>query len=206
MKKILLIFVIFNLNSQENELKLTKEIEHFYLEVGLYQPMGNLLLRHNEGMNFGFWYRDYKMIRNYLEFGFSFFVPSSAQNFIINYEGSLYETKLNNFGGMIGVRFCEQYAVNQNIFIEPYSSFGLGLQLYELSFRENPYNCGENKDEKCPDSDAFITPHLGLGIRLKINNLGFYSSYNLTPYHLFNNRIDQSFGSHFLTFGIVYYQ
>lgn len=93
-----------------------------------------------------------------------------------------------------------------NYSLETNASAGFGFYSYDISFRENPKNCGENNDQICSDFASFNTFHLALGTTLRYKNFGIYTQYNFAPYHVFTPKIDKNFGISYLSVGLVYFQ
>lgn len=116
------------------------------------------------------------------------------------------ETRSRNFAGSINIRGVKVYPINMKYSFETNATAGFGFYSYDVSFRENPRNCGENKDQACSDFQTFNTIHLAFGSTLRYKNIGIYSQFNMAPYHLFTPKIDKNFGQSYLSFGLVYFQ
>ena len=209
MKAIILIcsFSFFYSFSQTKETENIKfSYERFSFEVGSVVPLGELSKQFDTSINLGLWYRTSITNDNFIDFGVSFYIPQNPSPIVLKMKDYFQETRSRNFAGSINMRGVKSYHIHDNFSIETNASAGFGFYSYDLSFRENPRNCGENNDQRCSDFNTFNTIHLAVGTTLRYKNFGIYSQYNFAPYHLFTPKIDSSFGQSYLSFGVVYFQ
>jgi hypothetical protein len=193
--------------SQTNEEATIKyEYERLSFEVGAVVPLGYLSQQFKPSANLGFWYRSRVANNNFMDCGVSFYIPQNPSKIILKMNNYFQETRSRNFAGSINIRGVRTYPINMNYSLETNASAGFGFYSYDISFGENPRNCGENKDQACSDFRTFNTIHLAIGTTLRYKNLGIYSQYNFAPYHLFSNKIDKNFGQSYLSLGVVYFQ
>jgi len=211
MKKIisytLLIFNYILVFSQKTENEVLKfNYERISFEAGVVMPLGDLSQQFDESINLGLWYRTRITTNNYLDFGVSFYIPQNPSPIFLRLKDNFQETRARNFAGAINIRGVKTYSINMNYSLETNASAGFGFYSYDISFRENPNNCGSNNDQPCSDFKTFNTIHLGVGSTLRYKNFGVYTQYNFAPYSLFSKSIDKNFGNSYLSFGVVYFQ
>lgn len=196
----------FTLFSQNEDNHFKEKYERFYLEVGTVIPTGQLKNQFSTSANFGLWYRQKTVFENYVDYGVSLYIPNQPKPIFLNYADNIQETRSRKFAGSVNVRFSKVYPINLSYQFETHATAGFGFYSYDISFRENPNNCGEKNDQPCSNFHTFNTLHLGLGAKLRYKNVGIYMQYNYAPYYLFSKYIDKSFGEGYISLGLVYYQ
>lgn len=184
--------------------------ERFIGEAGMRVPLGNLAGKIGPSPEFGLWYR-WRMddSQDMLDFGAQINIPGSTREFDYNTPDSLYRTKAKGISGMIGFRPTKVYTVGFDMSLEWVSTFGYAFMMYddkEARYKHRAF------PEEFEDSDntsfikAFSTFHIGQGVRLNYANVGVQVHYSYTPYGLLTDYVPKNFGSHSLSFGIIYRQ
>lgn len=211
MKTYMLLMLIcsFAVQAQEKkydvELKDTDDLRYYervLIEGGMRVPLDNLGDKIGLSPEVGLWFRLRLRNNDMLDLGGTIYVPSSPQYFDYAGKGEKYQVKPTGVAGMGGVRFSKIYEMRSNKFktnAEWISSFGYAWFCYRDNYA--PDTPQENISLK-----ALSTFHIGQGLRLNIDNIGFQAQYNYSPYGQFSSHVASDFGAHSLSFAIVYRQ
>lgn len=204
LKKIVLVIscLLFYTSQAQTWLDSAKvEYERVYVEAGYVKPLGNLANKFEMSPAFGFWFRTKMFREDYVDFGFTFFIPKNPVPADFKYRDSVVKYKSDHFGINIGTRFAKVIPLSQKSVAfnaEWNSGIGVALNFYSapdaLEFRKGEYT-----------NEVLTTFYLSQGIKVNYKNIGLQVQYQWSPYGLFNERIDD-FGSQSLLFGIVYRQ
>lgn len=205
MKKIIIITLLFG-----TLISSAQGYERFIGEAGMRVPLGNLADKIGPSPEFGLWFRS-RMDESddVLDIGISISIPGTAHEFDYTTPDSLYRTKAKGVCGMIGIRPTKVYTVGFDLSLEWVSTFGYAFMMYddkEARYKHRAF------PEEFEDSDntsfikAFSTFHIGQGVRLNYANVGVQVHYSYTPYGLLTDYVPQNFGSHSLSFGVIYRQ
>lgn len=201
MKKYILItaFLVFATIEAQNS---KPDYERVYVETGFVKPLGKLSDKFDVSPSFGFWFRSRIQKKDYIDFGFNFFIPKNAPNINFKHQDSILSYKSKHFAINIGARFAKVAPLlltSNNFNFEWNSGIGLALNAYqapdEIKF-EGDDNSGE----------ILTTIFLSQGIKINYKNVGIQCHYQWSPYGLFNEKLPDNFGSQSLIFGIVYRQ
>ena len=203
MKKIIYLILLIGFSGFSQKDTLAKnDYERVYIEVGFVKPLRKMEDKFKTSPSIGFWFRNRIIREDYVDFGFNFFVPNNAREIDFKYRDSVVKYECENFGILIGTRFSKGVSLSnqtRNFNLEWNSGIGLALNFYEAP----------NKlvfEEKEHTREVLTTFYLSQGIKLNYKNVGFQCHYNLSPYDLFNEKINEKYGSQSLMFGIVYRQ
>ena len=198
----------FAVQAQEEntiELKKVNDLRYYervLIEAGMRVPLDKLGDKIGPSPEVGLWFRS--RLRNYdmLDIGGSIYVPSSPQYFDYSSRGYIYEVKPTGVSGMAGVRLNKVYelkSIKHKKNIEWISSFGYAWFCY----RDN--NASDTAQENT-SLKALSTFHIGQGVRLNIDNIGFQLHYNYSPYGQFSSHVPSGFGASSLSFSLTYRQ
>lgn len=201
MKRYILILVFFGLANLQAQ-QTTQDYERVYIEAGLVQPLGSLSNKFDTSSSFGFWFRNRIVHQDFVDFGFNFFIPRHARNVDFKVQDSNLSYKSKHFAINIGARFAKVMPLslksNHSNF-EWNSGIGLALNVYKAP-EDFVFEEGINTGE------ILTTFFLSQGIKINFKNIGLQCHYQLTPYGLFEKKVENNFGSQSLMFGIVYRQ
>lgn len=208
MRKLVLLMCVLAvnvLNAQDVFVKDTTSYEHFFGEAGVRIPLGAMADKYGVSPEFGFWYRT-KLDNDMLDIGFSLFTPQGRKPFAYGMDGRDYILDLKAVSGMVGVRVNKVYNVLPKSYktVEWISSLGYAFLNYGAPYKENVRESEDMYKER--HTKAFSTFHLGQGVRYCYKNTGIQLQYNYTPYGMFSNYVPDNFGSHSLSFGVLYRQ
>jgi hypothetical protein len=195
-------YVLIMLTVTTMGLSQKKDFERVYVEAGVVQPLGVMSQKFEPSPAFGFWFRSRLIKKDYIDFGFSFFIPNRPSPLQFEYRDSVLNYKSKHFAINLGTRFVKVMPLslkNERINLEWNSGFGLALNTYqapaEIEFAEGEYS-----------RELLTTFYLSQGIKINYDNVGLQCHYQWSPYGLFNDQIRDAYGSHSLMFGIVYRQ
>ncbi|MEO5775617.1 MAG: hypothetical protein ABIQ27_01850 [Flavobacterium sp.] len=180
----------------------TNDYERVYVEAGFVQPIGKLANQFDMSPSFGFWFRNRLVKTDFIDFGFNFFIPKNPAIVNVNYQDSIIQYKSKHFGINIGSRFAKVIPMslkNNNCNVEWNSGIGIAINVYKAP-EEIHFEGDEHSEE------VFSTFYISQGIKFNYKNIGLQCHYQFSPYGLFNQRIDNDYGSQSLMFGIVYRQ
>lgn len=176
--------------------------ERVYVEAGFVQPLGNLVNKFEISPSFGFWFRNRAAKKDFVDFGFNFFIPKQAPNVKFKYQDSILSYKSKYFSINIGARFAKVVPLSlesDNFNFEWNSGIGLALNVYKAP-EEIEFEGEENSGE------ILTTIFLSQGIKVNYKNVGLQCHYQWSPYGLFSKNLEKDYGSQSLMFGIVYRQ
>ena len=178
------------------------DYERVYVEAGFLQPIGKLSKQFEIAPSFGFWFRSRIEKENFVDLGFNFFIPKNPVEPNFRYRNTTVNYKSDHFAINIGTRFAKVFPISkttENFNVDWNSGIGIALNFYsapdELEFGDREYT-----------EEVLTTFYLSQGIKVNYKNVGLQCHYNWSPYGLFNEKLEQGFGSHSLMFGIVYRQ
>lgn len=206
--KIMAFLCCFAAQAQDDskvEIKNVNDLRHYErvaIEAGLRIPFGGLKDKIGASPEVGLWFRSRLRNNDMLDIGGTVCIPSGIKEFDYESHGENYKVSPAGVTGMAGVRFTKIYELNSGRYkksAEWISSFGYAYFMYRDAYAMDTPK--ENNSLK-----ALSTFHIGQGLRLNIDNVGFQVSYNYTPYGQFSSHVPQSFGAHSLSLGIVYRQ
>ena len=187
------------------ELKNVNDLRYYErvsIEAGLRLPFGELADKVGVSPEVGLWFRTRLRNDDMLDIGGTVCIPSNIKEFDYQSHGEMYKVSPAGVSGMAGVRFSKVYKLNSDRYkksTEWLSSFGYAYFMYRDRYALN--TPAENNSHK-----ALSTFHIGQGLRLNVDNVGFQVNYSYTPYGQFSSHVPQSFGAHSLSVGIVYRQ
>lgn len=206
MKKILIIAMLLRAAAAS-----AQGYERFVGEAGIRMALGKLADKIGPSPEIGLWFRSRmdKDSNDMIDIGGSIYILSNRREFNYTTPDTLFRVKAKSVSGMAGFRAAKVYTVGFDLSLEWMSTFGYAFMLYDdkearykhLAFPEEFEDSDNNSFTK-----AFSTFHIGQGIRLNYANVGLQVQYNYTPYGLFTDYVPQNFGSHSLSFAIVYRQ
>ena len=176
--------------------------ERVLIEAGMRIPLDKLNDKMGLSPEVGIWFRSRLRNDDFLDVGGTVYVPSSVSYFNYSNKGAMYQVKPTGVSGMGGVRLNKVYLLNGDRYkksIDWISSFGYAW----FSYRDN---YALSTPQENTSLKAFSTFHVGQGVRLNIDNIGFQVNYNYTPYGQFSSHVTSDFGAHSLSFGINYKQ
>lgn len=195
---ILVCLVFYPIQAQKSK----PNFERVYVEAGLVQPLGSLSNKFEVSPSFGFWFRSRTIQKDFVDFGFNFFIPKEAPNVNFKYQDSILSYKSKHFAINVGARFAKVLPLSlesDDFNFEWNSGIGLALNVYkapdEIEF-EGEENSGE----------VLTTIFLSQGIKVNYKNVGLQCHYQWSPYGLFSKNLEKDYGSQSLMFGIVYRQ
>ncbi|WP_338376352.1 hypothetical protein [uncultured Flavobacterium sp.] len=203
MKKIhcFMMFVSY-LGFSQNDSISKSEYERVYIEVGVIKPLGKMVDKFETSPSVGFWYRTKIVREDYVDLGFNIFMPIKARDIDFKYRDSIVSYKSNHFGISAGTRFSKGISMSNQIKdfnLEWNSGIGFIFNFYEAP---DELDFGENKS----NHEILCSLYLSQGIKLNYKNIGLQCHYNFSPYNLFNEYVNEKYGSHSLLFGLVYRQ
>jgi len=184
--------------------------EHFIGEAGVRVPLGNLADKIGTSPEFGLWYRcrmDESV--DMVDIGVSISIPGNTREFDYTTPDSLYRTKAKGVCGMIGIRPTKVYTVGFDLSLEWVSTFGYAFMMYddkEARYKHRAFPIEFEDSDNTSFIKSFSTFHIGQGVRLNYANVGVQVHYSYTPYGLLTDYVPKNFGSHSLSFGVVYRQ
>jgi hypothetical protein len=190
------------LGFSQNDSIVKNEYERVYIEVGFIKPLGKMGDKFETSPSIGFWFRNKIIKDDYVDFGFNIFIPNNARDIDFKFKDSIVKYESDHFGILIGTRFSKGISMSnqtRNFNLEWNSGIGLALNFYEAP-NELIF---EGKDDS---REVLTTFYISQGIKLNYKNIGFQCHYNFSPYDLFNEKINDKYGSQSLMFGIVYRQ
>ncbi|MCW4469470.1 hypothetical protein OGH69_10875 [Flavobacterium sp. MFBS3-15] len=184
--------------------------DQLIFEAGIRFPFGSMAGKIGPSPEFGIWNRSgVTNCRGMFDIGASIYIPTDRQEFDYTAPDSIYRVKAKGVSGMLGIRLAKDYAVGNRIEIQWLSTFGYAFFVYDDK-RSRYMHKTNPRDFEDSTNDWYIkalsTFHIGQGIRFGYPHLGLYLNYNYTPYGMFSNYVQKDFGSHSLSFGIVYRQ
>lgn len=201
MKKciILLVCLVFcSIQAQKSK----PNFERVYVEAGFVQPLSTMSDKFEVAPSFGFWFRSRATTKDFVDFGFNFFIPKEAPNVNFKYQDSILSYKSKHFAINIGARFAKVVPLSlesDDFNFEWNSGIGLALNVYkapdEIEFGDNEYS-----------GEVLTTLFLSQGIKVNYKNVGLQCHYQWLPYGLFSKNLEKDYGSQSLMFGIVYRQ
>lgn len=203
MKKVYYFMLLIGyLGFSQNDSIVKNEYERVYIEVGFIKPLGKMGDKFETSPSIGFWFRNKIIKDDYVDFGFNIFIPNNARDIDFKFKDSIVKYESDHFGILIGTRFSKGISMSnqtRNFNLEWNSGIGLALNFYEAP-NELIF---EGKDDS---REVLTTFYISQGIKLNYKNIGFQCHYNFSPYDLFNEKINDKYGSQSLMFGIVYRQ
>jgi hypothetical protein len=176
--------------------------ERIMIEAGMRVPLDKLGDKIGPSPEVGLWFRSRLRNDDMFDIGGTIYVPSSPQYFDYEYRREQYQVKPTGVSGMAGVRLNKVYELKGKRFkknAEWVSSFGYAWFCYRDNYA--PDTPHENTSLK-----ALSTFHVGQGVRLNIDNIGFQLHYNYSPYGQFSSHVPSDFGASSLSFGLTYRQ
>lgn len=203
MKKIIYLILLIGFSgfSQIDTLA-KKDYEKVYIEVGFAKPLGKMDDKFEASPSIGFWLRSKIIREDYVDFGFNFFIPNNARDIDFKYRDSIVSYKSNHFIISVGTRFSKGVLLSnqtKNFNSEWNSGIGFIFNFYEAP---SELDFGESKS----NHEILCSLYLSQGIKLNYKNIGFQCHYNFSPYNIFNEYVNEKYGSQSLMFGIVYRQ
>lgn len=188
------------------------EYERVYVEVGLVKPLGNLSNKFDISPSYGFWFRSRIKNDDYIDIGLNVMIPNQASPVKLSYNDSIFSLSSRRFGGNLGFRFAKVFPLStfsSRKNIEWNTGFGVAALFYDGNHRryEDIVNGSYDQNNSKVSYDfAMATILLSQGLKINFNNVGVQFNYQLTPYGLFEKRIEPNFGSQSIMFGIYYRQ
>jgi len=201
MKKYIFIvvgLVFYSSQAQNNQ----AEYERVYVEAGFVQPLGNMSNKFDVSPSFGFWFRNRILSKDFVDFGFNFFITKKKKNVNFKYQDSILSYKSKHFAINIGARFAKVLPLSlesDDFNFEWNSGIGLALNAYKA-----PDEVDFEGDEH--SGELLTTIFLSQGIKVNYKNVGLQCHYQFSPYGLFSKNIENDFGSQSIMFGVVYRQ
>jgi hypothetical protein len=173
----------------------------FTLQLGAYVPISKLSNTLNPSPSIGFLFGLPITKRFRLDLGTSIFVPINSNRFRYSLPDTVLFAKPSLVCGVLGIYATHSNQINQKYFLD--KIFGIGLGFIQTDKKiEKPQN-----EDKRNRSLETINLSFGLSVRkivLKKRSIGLNISYNYTPYHLFQNRVNKDFGSQSFFTGLTY--
>lgn len=194
--------MLYASNAQTPVDSFTTDYERVYVEAGFVMPIGDLSDKFEMSPSFGFWFRTKMFHENYIEIGFNFFILKNPSEAKFKYRDSIVNYESKKFGINIGTRFAKVIPLSltsTSTSAEWNSGIGLALNVYDAP-NGLPFSDGEHTNE------VLTTFYLSQGIKLNYKNIAIQGHCQLSPYGLFNKKLEKNFGSQSLMFGIVYRQ
>ncbi|MBE8714337.1 hypothetical protein C4F49_11645 [Sphingobacterium sp. KB22] len=197
------------LDTIDNKFGYRNQFEFVEVEGGLTIPIGNLKNTMNVSPNVGLWIRKQLANNTIRSFGFSVNFPKRKD---FSYANADFISHTKSFSGMVGLKMDKVYAINKRKYIDlQWSSvLGYGFYFYDDARARADYAEWPADKKEAEDKPSFVKPfstfHLGQGLQLRIRDFGIQARYNYSPYSLFTNTIDGSFGAHSVTVGLFYRQ
>lgn len=210
---VIIVFVILNGLTGSAQVKDSVPYQRFNIEAGIRIPMGKLKEKIGTSPEFGFWYRTRIEHNDMLDIGFTIYVPQDKRRFDYVAPDSIYRLKAEGISGTVGFRFGKIYSLGgkHDNKIEWLSTFGWAFFTYhdtpaELQHERNPEPTPRQNNEIriSTYTKSFNTFNIGQGLRYSIGDFGLQAAYNYSPYGIFSDHVPKDFGSHSLSFGILY--
>jgi len=210
MKKyfITLTLIFCTIANAQQPVKDSVNYERFIAEAGIRISVGKLADKIGLAPEFGLWYRSRMRNNDMIDLGFTLYAPTSRREFIYFRYKENYMVKPASVSGMVGVRFNKLYALYGNNRFRKTLEWSTTAGYAFFMYNDEIYKAGAGRQnaETNNVAKALSTFHIGQGMKLNINNIGFQLHYNYTPYGLFSNHVADDFGSHSITFGVLYRQ
>ena len=201
MKKYILFIICMVISSSQSQ-EIKQDYERIYVEAGFVKPLGALSNKFEMAPSFGFWFRNRVVQKDFIDFGFNFYIPNKTVNANFRYRDTILNYKSKHFAINIGARFAKISPLSlktNNAYFEWNSGIGLALNVYqapdEIEFGEGEYS-----------GEVLTTFFLSQGIKVNYKNIGLQCHYQWSPYGLFSENLEKDFGSQSIMFGIVYRQ
>ena len=196
-KFLFLLLFVFQMNAQDNIV--FPKVDAFkrnILEVSYGKPLGALSNKYDVAVTTSFFMRTKIANSQFVDFGLSLsgIVRGNSVSYQVGSESLVLD------GSKTGLFLGFRYAVflvqskNENFHIE--SLTGLGWTYLHYSKPDD--SIYEELDLK----PTLHTIGISQGIKIVVHGFGLYCSYHYAPYDLFNSKIERSFGSSYLQFGI----
>jgi hypothetical protein len=176
--------------------------EGVYIEAGFVQPLGRLASRFEMSPSFGFWIRTTESGKNFVDLGFTLFIPRNASDINFRFKDSTVSYKSQKFAISVGGRYAKVFRLSSDPegFSGEYNAgAGLAINMY-LAPDELEFEKGERSEE------ILTTFYLSPGFKINYRNTGLQLHYQWAPYGVTSQKIRANYGSHLLMFGIVYRQ
>jgi len=201
MKKILIMLFTGSLAIAQN-------CDQIIGEAGMRVPFGNIADKIGPSTEVGIWSRSRVYgFWDMFDIGASIYFPSDRQEFNYSTPDSLYRVKAKGVSGMAGFRLAKDYALGNKMEVQWLSTFGYAFFMYDDKNSRNMHKTNP-RDFEDSTNDWYIktlsTFHIGQGIYVGYAHLGVQINYNYTPYGQFSKYVPKNFGSHSLSFGLVY--
>lgn len=182
------------------------DFERIIFEAGMLYPIGKLQEKIAPMPNLGLWYRSQIRKDLFMDVGFNVSIINGLQTFDIERNDSIFKSKPRGLGGMVGFRFSKIYRLSQRANFEWCPSIGFAF----LPYRANFIGFSNTNDTRSINPEqktkALLGMHLGQGIRLNYDDVGFQVQYQFTPFSVFTKDIAHDFGNQSFVFGVVYRQ
>ncbi|AWH85048.1 hypothetical protein HYN59_07870 [Flavobacterium album] len=203
MKNILVILLSFS-----TAVTLSQDCEQFIFESGVRVPFGSLAGKIGPSPEFAIWNRSgISDCWAMSDIGISIYIPTDRQQFDYATPDSIYRVKAIGVSGMAGIRVAKDYPVGNQLEMQWLSTLGYAFFVFDDKHARHMHKL-HPEDFKDSTNDVYVkglsTFHIGQGIRFGYPHLGLHINYNYTPYGMFSKHVTKDFGSHSLSFAIVY--
>jgi hypothetical protein len=200
--KVVFLLNLVKLFAQNNEVIKSKkhDYERVYIELGMIQPLGQFKKQMDNSLHYGFWFRTEIKHQNFMDIGFNFWIPKSAQPIEVFHNGSYHIFESSDFNFSLGGRLAKVLPFSKKISTEWVSGFGVTFFPYQV-----PNTIQFNEEEK-DHKNLIISLYLSQGIRLNYKNIGLQIHYHYMPIDFVSPTLKNDFGNSYLTVGILYRQ
>jgi hypothetical protein len=169
-------------------------------EASIILPMGKLADKFNFAHSYGFWFTLGKENKINCDIGATIIILDQASAIDYEFENSNHVIKSNKFGLDFGIKASKDFNVSSKSSINTGIVFGIHYLDYDY-----PKDSDESKKNNNPYYFKNSTILLAPEIKYMYKNTGVKCQYRFTPFNMIDE-FPNRFGSHSISFGIVYRQ
>ncbi|TDS17541.1 hypothetical protein [Sphingobacterium paludis] len=187
----------------------TERFESVAVEGGVTIPLGSLHNVMNTAPNVAFWIRQKRSESTVFNYGASVNFPAQRR---FPYAGTDETARTRSFSGFVGIQADKILSISSRslIDVEWGTSGGYAFYFYDDLRARREYASNPKRAKDKDEAPTFVKPlssfFIGQSLKLRIGEFGLHARYNFTPYSLFNDIVDRSFGAHSVTVGLFYRQ
>lgn len=169
-------------------------------EASIIIPFGQLANKFDYAQSYGFWFSLGEDHGWYANLGINGILLKNARPVGYKFNDSVYKINSNKFGLDVGIRAVKIILVSNKNYLEFDAT--IGIHYLDYDFPTEKDEDGNKKDEPFLNNTAIL---IAPEIKYIFTNVGFKFQYRFTPYNVIEG-IESNFGSHSISFGIVYKQ
>ncbi len=169
-------------------------------EASIILPIGKLADKFNFAHSYGFWFTLGKENKINCDIGTTIIILDQASDIDYEFENSNHVIKSNKIGLDIGIKASKDFNISSKRSVNTGLTFGIHYLDYDF-----PKDTDESKKNNNPYYFKNTTLLFAPEIQYRYKNAGVKCQYRFTPYSMIDE-FPSHFGSHSISFGVVYRQ